>query len=310
MADNPIETAAQELKKWLEQLQKIYQLKIDEEKKAQALAKEQAKEALAAERHEEMMEELRGIREGKSEGQGKDYSAPYEDLDEDWEPPEPEVEYDYEKDVKEAREFKAKLNEMPDGDDKAQLLREKGPEARKMFDDYRKQVEARPECLGKEALLKELDDLDQMLDYEAYAQEHGLDGNELDALDGADDLDAGDMGMDAPEIGDPGEGLEQAVEGIEQAADQAGEALEQASKGVQQAAGAVAGGAGGAPAVAAPAAAPAAPAAGVEAPAAAQWKQGSVGEALKKEGYPVRRQGGPRISHQRREQKIGTHRRK
>lgn len=277
MSNNPIETAADELKKWLDQLQKIYQFKIDEEKKAQALAKEQAKEALAAERHEEMMEELRGMREGNSKG------------------PADGMEYDYETEVKEAREFKEQFNEMPDGDKKAEILREKGPKTREMLNEYRKQVEARPDSLGKEVLLDELDDIDQMLDYEAYAQEHGLDDPDVNDL-AADDLDAGDIEVDADDLADLADDLEQAQEG-----------LDQVGQGVQQAAGAVAGGAGGAPAI--DAAAVAAPAAGAQAPQMKPFKANSVAAALEKEGYPVKRPGGPQIQAPKQNAKVAVKRR-
>lgn len=318
MAQNPIETASDELKKWLDQLQKYYQFKIDEEKKAQALAKEQAKEALAAERHEEMMEELRGMREGKAEGM--ENSPGVEDFDDtsyvqqmpdDWEPenwqsPEPEVDYHYEKDIKDAQKFKERFNDIPDGNDKAEFLREEGPGLKNGLDEFRKEVKVRPDSPGKEALLKELDDIDQMLDYEAYAQEHGLEEPEVNGLNGADDVDAADMAVEAKDI-DISKGADQALQGMDQA-------VEQASNSIQKAAGAVAGGAAGAPAVAAPAAAPAAgvgaPAAAAPAASAPEWKKGSVGEALKKEGYPVRRQGGQNIKYLPREQKIGAQRRK
>lgn len=300
MSNNPIETASDELKKWLEQLQKYYQFKIDEEKKAQALAKEQAKEALAAERHEEMMEELRGMREGKTEA--KDFSSSAIDLDEEYIPPAPEVEYDYESEVKEARKFKEQLEEFPDGDEKAQLLREKGPEARKMFDDYKKQVEDRPDSLGKEVLLKELDEIDEMLDYEAYAQEHGIDGEEIELKQ---DVDAETTGNFIEDAGDIADGLEDVVEGMEKAAEQLEGAAEQVGQGMQQAAGALAGGAGGAPAVAAPAAA----AVDVDAPQMKPFKPNSVGAALKDQGYPVKRPGGTQIQAPKQNTKVSISRR-
>lgn len=56
MADNPLETAADELKKWLEQLEKILN-KMESDKLAQESAK------LTAERHAEMMKELKGLKE-------------------------------------------------------------------------------------------------------------------------------------------------------------------------------------------------------------------------------------------------------
>ena len=64
MADNPAETAAAELKKWLDQLQAMFKTYQEEQAKQAALIKEQQKEALLTQRHDEMMKELRGIKEG------------------------------------------------------------------------------------------------------------------------------------------------------------------------------------------------------------------------------------------------------
>jgi DNA repair exonuclease SbcCD ATPase subunit len=78
MADNPIETAAAELKKWLEQLHAVFKALKEQEAKLAAEQKAIGEKALAANKemmaaeankakHEALMKELKGLREKVNE---------------------------------------------------------------------------------------------------------------------------------------------------------------------------------------------------------------------------------------------------
>ena len=78
MADNPIETAAAELKKWLEQLHAVFKALKEQESKLAAEQKAIGEKALAANKemmaaeankakHEALMKELKGLREKVNE---------------------------------------------------------------------------------------------------------------------------------------------------------------------------------------------------------------------------------------------------
>jgi small-conductance mechanosensitive channel len=78
MADNPIETAAAELKKWLEQLQAVFKALKEQEAKLAAEQKAIGEKALAANKemmaaeankakHDALMKELKGLREKVNE---------------------------------------------------------------------------------------------------------------------------------------------------------------------------------------------------------------------------------------------------
>lgn len=260
MADNPIETAASELQKWLDQLEAIFKAYQKEKAKMEAKLAQEAKDALSA--NKEMM-------------RGEAEKAKFDSI------------------MKELKEIKEGAAKLPDG----------------------------PE---KKALDEQINAAEQQMEQEVNGPD--VDVSELNEVAGPEVEDAFSPDVDVSELNEvAGPELEdafEAAEGVQEGLEEGVKALEEGLKGVTDAVQSIGGaagggldlGGGGAPAIAG------ADGGGLTkigsslgdsaGGGAAEWKPGSVGEELKKQGMEIKRPGGPKIGQQREQApKIGGHRR-
>ncbi|MEZ5386757.1 MAG: hypothetical protein R3F13_14690 [Prosthecobacter sp.] len=333
MSDDPFKTAEAEIKKWIEQIQALIKAFKEEQAKQQAKLAQEAKDALAAQRHEEMMQELRGIREGAAKlPDGPEKEALNNQIDA------AEKQFGQEMESMGQDVDVSELNEVvgPDVEstfapdvDTAALNEVAGPDVEGLFDG--------PGVEGAaEGLEQATEGLQEAVEGMQEAVQEGVEGisEAAESLGGGMSMGGMDLGggggMDLGGGGGmPGLGGGGGDGPMQAAGEKAGETI---GAGVGEAGGKAIGGAIGSvvpgvgTAVGEEIGGQIGKQAGKEVgkqvggavgkagdmavEGAAKFKPGSVGDSLSKQGYPVQRAGGPKMGQQREQSvKIGGHRR-